>query len=77
MATNEAPNNEMTAELKKEEITPVEAAAPTTNEGIPPVSDTVTDQPQLEATGAPIPGQNQLEVPTDVDTSAMIAEAGK
>lgn len=80
MATTDTPNDEMTAAMKKED-----PAAPTN--GIAPEATTGTEQPQLEAGAAAIAQQHVVahatshvpapEVPTDVDTSAMIAEAGK
>ena len=97
MATADTPNNEMTVEIINGEENEVSLHDNTTNEDLPPVSDTgtghematTTEQSQLEASTDPIPEQHQLvqehhtevsnhaEVPNDVDTSAMIAEAGK
>ena len=85
MATTEPPNTEMTAEITKEEQTEPQVAANTSVEPAAttaPVLDTGV-APGTEAAPAPLPEQHQLthvpapEVPTDVDTSAMIAEAGK
>lgn len=65
----------MTATMTKEEQ--VEPAAPT-NEGIPPALDTGMG-PETTGESAVDHATNHVpdsEVPTDVDTSAMIAEAG-
>ncbi len=84
MSTTDPVTNGMTAEIKAEDQqggpnTSVEAAPPATD-GIPSVLDAgIGPDATAEANGA-MPEQHVVthaEVPTDVDTSAMIAEAGK